>query len=821
MAVMHDIYHCTCVSCTAAFGQQLANVLRPWNEVIDRHEFFDLTFSTIQSTNSTLEQLEGLLLVAPSSQEGVATPSPVFTTAGQETIESLSQKCNIIMKAIILLLQKVPEDKKSEDVEKPVDNASKQTNATKTDNANPKAQDNEKKAADSNSSLLTGTVPDLSSIKTLGMLRNFSKRHRWLEARLFYCAEQLAWVNKSLVLHLQMGRLAQLQNSTQAHREKGSFETELVSRGVISLLLQAHKKYTKIEAKEQESRGRRLARRRANTVSSSSLRSAASSDASASTIVDERQSASANATVNKIGISETETNTTLRSASLLPASPATDGNFTSNDTTTITKKSKGSLMSWFRRESSMQPVTPVQNSSAVRSVSWLPRLTFRTKQLQESISDFTIDWADRIFGAADIFSDDCESKTLEAWVSTGRPGIGPTKIPFGHRRLQMGLRRSGTLLLQDSANHKSLRSANAAKSTWRRFVDGGVASQAVLEDVVQAANRLQSRERICLTFDEYISESTKFMIVFFAIQPEKEPISITIVAGDTITIPYLIAKDWANMKHLIHQAIRNKDAGRETFHHIFEDHFHIFNTTTNTMIPPSIWSTAVQPGGKYRIVLWFSEESPLRVPMRYVSLDALNPKAQLRSQDKLQETLNLVHRNRLDQSLASGPSTLGPAAVGVASAPPRPEPDWPFLNGPGGGSFPRPVHMPMPMHNYARPPLPCPPFVQAPAPRQIVHVSRSPGKAASTSSYSSRGFYRSKYDMAEHEWEELKFVDYVLEKKKLVHVTVGQLLTTSTTMVDVGDEECSDGWAYEDYNGRRGYDSDGTSSSGSSSIEDD
>lgn len=85
-------------------------------------------------------------------------------------------------------------------------------------------------------------------------------------------------------------------------------------------------------------------------------------------------------------------------------------------------------------------------------------------------------------------------------------------------------------------------------STWQRFVGAGIVAHVFLDDVVQAANRLQARERVCLTFNEYETEDGKFMLVFFAIQPEKKPISFVTAAGDTTTFPFLIAKDW-NVSH--------------------------------------------------------------------------------------------------------------------------------------------------------------------------------------------------------------------------------------------------------------------------------
>lgn len=219
MAAIHDIYHCTCLSCTVTFGQQLANLLETWSQVFNKlPEMTGLVYD-VQSTTSNLKQLDILLCLGSQSKEAEkgATTQPVFTAAGRDAIVALSLKCNIILKALILIIQRAAERKDDEDEEEKKEVKLESKGRQEPNVANGNAEDEQKNEEGQNQAansklLLTGTMPNLDSIKTLGLLRTFKDQADWIDERVTCCTEQLGWINKSLVLHLQMGRLAQLQN---------------------------------------------------------------------------------------------------------------------------------------------------------------------------------------------------------------------------------------------------------------------------------------------------------------------------------------------------------------------------------------------------------------------------------------------------------------------------------------------------------------------------------------------------------------------------------------------------------------------------------
>lgn len=77
---------------------------------------------------------------------------------------------------------------------------------------------------------------------------------------------------------------------------------------------------------------------------------------------------------------------------------------------------------------------------------------------------------------------------------------------------------------------------NAFKLIHSRYVD----------EVVQEANRLQKREKILLTFEEYRCTNTNeaFVIVFFSLCEEKAPISFQDCMGRRMTLPFERCRTW-------------------------------------------------------------------------------------------------------------------------------------------------------------------------------------------------------------------------------------------------------------------------------------
>lgn len=206
---------CTCLGCTVAFGRQLAGLFRLWTDM-QRSSDEPITTDVEASTNA-LTQLEILL-----DQERTS-PVKIFTSAGHQELEGLTTKCNLIFKAVILIVQKatetkIPESGDSNDVNpRRIVFKQKFGKASPTQRAsNEEAREAEAdKSVEDNSGLLVGTVPDLTSTKAMGLIGNLPRDRDtkdWLENRIEHCEVQLRWIRKSLLLHVQMGRLSYLAN---------------------------------------------------------------------------------------------------------------------------------------------------------------------------------------------------------------------------------------------------------------------------------------------------------------------------------------------------------------------------------------------------------------------------------------------------------------------------------------------------------------------------------------------------------------------------------------------------------------------------------
>lgn len=202
--------NCSCISCTVAFGQQLANLLHAWTAVswkVGRNTK-DVLYD-IEASTSALSQLQVILKNDKESQ------FKIFKPAGLEEIETLTLKCYLIFQAVILLFQRAAERKKKEDAEDESDNDSDDSGSHASSEAekDKKAKSADDEASeDTKSELLIGPVPSLTSSKTFGLIGLLRGQWDWLENRIDHCQTQLKWIRKGLMLHLQMGRLTALAN---------------------------------------------------------------------------------------------------------------------------------------------------------------------------------------------------------------------------------------------------------------------------------------------------------------------------------------------------------------------------------------------------------------------------------------------------------------------------------------------------------------------------------------------------------------------------------------------------------------------------------
>lgn len=83
--------------------------------------------------------------------------------------------------------------------------------------------------------------------------------------------------------------------------------------------------------------------------------------------------------------------------------------------------------------------------------------------LRLKVSETMSEWTHKIFGREDEFSKDWESQELEAWVlRTKCFDSDPIKVPFGHQRLQYGLKQI-----------RSKKSSSMGRTTFARYINGG------------------------------------------------------------------------------------------------------------------------------------------------------------------------------------------------------------------------------------------------------------------------------------------------------------------------------------------------------------
>lgn len=158
--------------------------------------------------------------------------------------------------------------------------------------------------------------------------------------------------------------------------------------------------------------------------------------------------------------------------------------------------------------------------------------SFALKNIGSDLPAYFFDWKQRIFGTDDKFKTDWPSTNLEAYIRHNSSFGKPTKVPFGHKRLHYGL-------------NKIIKDGQKEKSTWNRYVDAEQVTRLAIDEIVDEANRHQSRERICVAFQEYNKEEDDpFILVFLSLRKEPQPISFKDAVGRNYTLPFETCRKW-------------------------------------------------------------------------------------------------------------------------------------------------------------------------------------------------------------------------------------------------------------------------------------
>lgn len=187
------------IKATVALGHKLASLLQTLIELnpYSQSDWKDMYYD-IEATSGTLQELQGLMgadfLKAIGSEQHTRT---AVTPEYVNEIENLAVKCGLIYKSIILVAQK-----------------SGFTGGSKSSIAEVRNLENLKEE------LLTGPIPDLSSIKSIKLVRKPSRfdNQEWFEPRIERCQDQLQWIRTGLLIHLHIYKLAQLQNGYISRR---------------------------------------------------------------------------------------------------------------------------------------------------------------------------------------------------------------------------------------------------------------------------------------------------------------------------------------------------------------------------------------------------------------------------------------------------------------------------------------------------------------------------------------------------------------------------------------------------------------------------
>jgi hypothetical protein len=142
-------------------------------------------------------------------------------------------------------------------------------------------------------------------------------------------------------------------------------------------------------------------------------------------------------------------------------------------------------------------------------------------------------WLKDLFGPREKFLNDSESQTLEAYIVHDH-GIRQAlfKLPFGHQRLQLGL--------------KQVMKKNKGFS-WDKFMSLDVQDYRDLDQAVVRAKKVDTRERTVLAVDIHKKQpglEKERMLVFFSLGAAVEPVHVKDCVGRLFDFPFEQCRTW-------------------------------------------------------------------------------------------------------------------------------------------------------------------------------------------------------------------------------------------------------------------------------------
>jgi hypothetical protein len=155
---------------------------------------------------------------------------------------------------------------------------------------------------------------------------------------------------------------------------------------------------------------------------------------------------------------------------------------------------------------------------------------------QSKSTGFFPSWIQSIFGSSNkISADDTPSHDLEAYMVDPATGHPPIRVPFGHDRLQSGLKK-----LTKGGGNKG--------STWHLYVDMTAGQRVLVDKVVKHARTQSHHLRTCLGIEEFKRDGKPaHYLVFFSLSEPPLPILFKDAIGRPFRFPYERCRTWMVM----------------------------------------------------------------------------------------------------------------------------------------------------------------------------------------------------------------------------------------------------------------------------------
>jgi len=486
-----------------SFGMRLATALQTYTELASEanEALHDIVFD-INATASALKQLSELIeadKLAASKQGRL----PIFKDAGETEIRNIATQLEKVYKAIVVLVKKAT--------------------SFKTE------------ASSSQNSSSDGMVIDPSQLKPLNFFRK--AKWPWMVPRVERYQAQLHWLKFSLLINLQLADLAQINMST-GPRADGAFDQELAARGAAEKLRGRQVALGRKMAVKQKKKKRA---RPGNTtrgiepvirVDAENVSISSSDDASpgpSPTLKPASHSPQAHSTsavTTKPEVSGTFVQVTPKEQNANEqrgTSPAgeqqEEKSTTNNNTNTNVETPKPN------QEPPPQD-TPDEDPSVET-----PPPTNRKTPTRFLLPSFLHSFTFPIFGATDKYLSDTPSEDLEAYIISSDSPSTPTKLPFGHRRLTFGLKRT-------------LKAKRG--STWYRYVTNSTPTQRhLIDQVTKYAQGQSNHMRTCVSIQEFKPDGKlPYYLVFYSLCEPPPPLYFTDCIDRHYRLPFEQYKIW-------------------------------------------------------------------------------------------------------------------------------------------------------------------------------------------------------------------------------------------------------------------------------------